>query len=267
MTVKRRKVGATGHGYAIDGARVPGVTSILSKTLPKGALTDWSARCAADEYINYRDELAALRLSEAHTRLHYAYKNDRDAAARRGTEVHRLAEALNNDESVTPPEELRGHVEAYRDFLDVMGVAPLVGGTELVVASRTHSYCGTADLVADLPRVMVGYQALAASRWLLEIKTTRSGVYPESALQATGYVNAEIYVHPDNPDDEQPMSQLGIERCGVVWVKSDAWEIRPVDTGPSAWAYFLHLRWLYDHADELDTWLGSAAAPAELEPA
>jgi len=53
----------------------------------------------------------------------------------------------------------------------------------------------------------------------------------------------------------------------VVWVKSDAWELRPVDTGLDTWTYFQHLRWLYDRRDDPDTWLGSAAAPAELEPA
>jgi len=267
MSVNRRKYGPTGHGYTIDGSKVPGVTSILRETLPKGGLTDWAARCAADEAIDCWEELAELRPSERHKRLHYAYKHERDTAARRGTEVHRLAEALNNDEDVTPPEELRGHVEAYRDFLDVMGVAPLVGGTELVVANRTHRYCGTADVVADLPRAMLGYQQLAAARWLLELKTSRTRVYPESALQATGYVNAEVFVHPDLPDVEQPMSLLGIERCGVVWIRSDSWELRPVDTGLDTWTYFLHLRWLYDHAADLDTWLGATAAPAELESA
>jgi len=268
MTVVRRKYGKTGHGYQIDGSKVPGVTSVLRETLPKSGLTDWAARCAADEAIDYWDELAGLRPSERHKRLHYAYRHERDAAAKRGTEVHRLAEALNNDEDVTPPEELRGHVESYRDFLDVMGVAPLVGGTELVVANRTYLYCGTADLVADLPRIMLGYQVLAPARWLLEIKTSRNRIYPESALQGCGYVNAEVYVHPDQPGIEQPMSALGIERCGVVWVKSDAWELRPVDTGLDTWTYFLHLRWLYDRRDDPDTWLGSAAAaPAELEPA
>jgi hypothetical protein len=266
MTVKRRPRGKTGHSYQIDGSKVPGVTSILGETLPKGGLTDWSARCAADEYIDFRDELAELRLSEAHDRLRTAYRHRRDEAAKRGTEIHRLAAALNDGEDVDPPEELRGHVETYRDFLDVMDVAPLVGGIELVVASRTFRYCGTADLVADLAPAVVAAETIPAARWLLELKSSRRAIYPDSALQGCGYVNAEVFVHPDHPDDEQPMDLLGIERCGVVWIKSDAWELRPVDVGPDTWTYFQHLRWLYDRRNDKDAWLGAAAAPAELEP-
>jgi hypothetical protein len=266
VTVKMRRYG-TGHAYYVDGAKVPGVTTVLGATMPKNALVDWAARKAADEVIDYWAELVELRPSERYNRVRGAHNRDRDRAARRGTEVHKLAEALNNDEPVTPPEELRGHVEAYRDFLDSVGVEPVQGATELVVASRTHRYCGMVDLIADLPAVFAGAELVPPSRWLLEIKTTRSGVFPESALQSCAYTRAEMYVHPDHPDDEQPMSLLGIQRCGVVWVKSDAWELRPVDTGEVIWSYFVHLRWLFDHADDLSGWVGNPAVPGPVEAA
>jgi hypothetical protein len=266
MTVKRRRYGRTGHGYAVDGSKVPGVTTILGDTLPKDGLTDWAARCGADEVIDYWDELAELRPSERHQRVHFAYRHDRDAAAKRGTEVHRIAEALNNwaegDPEVPVPEELAGHVDAYRDFLDTIRPAALLGGTELVVANRTLRYCGTADLVADLPALNAGDLAIPAARWLLELKTTRSGIWPESALQACAYFHAEVFVDPADPDDERRMDWLQIERCGVVWIKSDAWELRPVDTGPTTWDYFQHLRWLYDHQDDKPGWIGMTADPA-----
>jgi hypothetical protein len=268
MTVKRRKYG-TGHAYYVDGAKVPGVTTVLGATMPKSGLTDWAARKAADEAIDYWDELAGLRLSERHERLHHAYRHDRDKAAKRGTEIHKIAGAQVQGENPLVPEELQGHVEAYRDFLDTVEPVPLIGGIELVVASRTHRYCGTADLVADLPALTVDLDHIPACRWLLELKSTRSGIWPESALQASAYTNAEVFVDPAHPDDERPMEWLGIQRCGVVWIRSDAWELRPVDTGPSTFDYFTHLRWLYDRADTTDGWIGGSAAPApaELEPA
>ncbi len=37
-----------------------------------------------------------------------------DAAARRGTEVHRLGELLVDGQDVAKPEELAGHIDAYR---------------------------------------------------------------------------------------------------------------------------------------------------------
>jgi hypothetical protein len=270
MSVRRRKYG-TGHAYYVDDAKLPGVTTVLRETMPKAGLVDWAARKGADEVIDCWDELGALRPSQRHDRVHYAYRRDRDAAAKRGTEIHRIAEQLaQDDEPPLIPEELRGHVDAYRDFLASIGPVPLLGGTELVVASREHRYCGTADLVADLPSVALGTEIIPAARWLLELKSTRSGIWPESALQSSAYVNADVFVDPADPEHERPMSWLQIERCGVVWIRSDAWELRPVDTGPATWDYFLHLRWLYDRAESVDGWIGGTVAPgplAELEPA
>lgn len=260
MTIKRRRYGRTGHGYQIDGEKVPGVTTIIGATVPKN-LTDWAARSAADHAINYWDELAALLPSERHNRLHWAYRDDRDQAAKRGTEVHRLASGLAEGETVAVPDELAGHVEAYRDWLDT--AAPVVVATELVVASRAHRFCGQSDLVADLGDVLTEDQGvIPPGRWLIELKTTRSGVWPESALQATAYSRAEVYVHPDHPDDEQPMAALGIQHCGVVWIRSDTAELHPVDHSDAVWDYFTRLRWLYDRADDMPGWIGATAAAA-----
>lgn len=281
--IVRRRYGRSGHGYTLDGEKQPGVTTILGKTLPKDGLIDWAARTGADEAINNWAELAELPLMARHERIRYARNHQRDAAAHRGTEVHRLAAQLAELENgpepdadaleleldgellapdrpgIEVPDELAGHLESYRDWLDRFHVAPLTNGSELVVASRTHRYCGTADLVADLGDLYSDGELIRACRWLLELKTTSSGVYPESALQATAYRRAEVYVHPAEPEAEQPMEALGIVRAGVVWIKADGCELHPVDTTDSAWEFFLRLRWLYDHQDEKDGWIGSAA--------
>ena len=55
-----------GHSYELDGEKVPGVTTILSKGVPKPALVDWAARMAADYAINHWDELATQPLSDRH---------------------------------------------------------------------------------------------------------------------------------------------------------------------------------------------------------
>lgn len=268
MAVKRRKFG-TGHAYYVDGEKVPGVTTILKMT-PNSALVGWAGRVTAEYALDFWDELAEVKPSERLRRMQAARFDVRDKAARRGTEVHRLAEGLVAGDEVTVPDELAGHVEAYRDWLDA--VEPVPVATELVVASRTNRYCGTVDLIADLPPVMIGLELVPAARWLLELKTTAKGVFPESALQATGYRRAEVYVHPEHPDDEQPMDILGIERAGVVWIGSDTAELRPVDTGDEVWEFFLRLRWLFDRM-ELDAnrnlrlpshWIGTAASAAEL---
>jgi len=271
MTIQRRRAGS-GHAYYVDGEKVPGVTTIL-KVLPLN-LADWAARCAADYALDHWDELCDAKPSERHDLLRYARLKVKDAAARRGTEVHALADALTQplaegEEPPRVPPELVGHVEAYGRWLDQ--IQPAVLANELVVASRTFRFCGTADLVADLPELLCDFQVIPPARWLLELKTTASGVWPESALQATAYRHAEMYVHPEHPDVEQPMDLLGIERAGVVWIKSDSCELHPVDTSPELWEFFRHCRWMFDRM-EYDRgnvklpghWLSPVATTGEL---
>jgi hypothetical protein len=267
MTIKSRKFG-TGHAYYVDGEKVPGVTTVL-KVLPLN-LAGWAARTTAEYALDNWATLSDMTPSARLRAMEGARHGVRDRAARRGTEVHKLGEALVDGQEVKVPDELAGHVQAYRDWLDT--IQPAVIATELVVASRTHRYCGRADLVADLPELLIGPELIKPARWLLDLKTSASGVWPESALQATAYRNAEVYVHPDHPDDEQPMELLGIERAGVVWIKSDACELRPVESGFELWEFFQHCRWMFDRMEKSQTgdyrlpsgWLGSPATTGEL---
>lgn len=301
MTVKRRRVGVSGYSYTIDGTKAPGVTTVIGM-VPKN-LTDWAARTAADYAIDHWSELEAVPLSKRQKLIAEAHRVTRDAAGKRGTEVHKLGEALVAGEPVPVPVELAGHVEAYRDWLDAVEPKPVEGGTELLVASREHTYCGTGDLIADLPDVLAADgEFIPACRWLLDLKTAASGVWPESALQLTGYRRADVFgvplswcqecdeqtrvrtgprggqskceeCHPDRAGfEERPMAWLGIKRCGVVWIKSDTCELHPVDTGDEVWEFFLRLRWLYDRMETTRTgllmlprgWIGPAASIAPI---
>jgi hypothetical protein len=266
MTVKRRRYGKSGYGYTVDGEKVPGVTTIL-KQLPNDNLIKWAANATAAYALDHWDELSREPPSVKLTRLQKSRYEISSPAAKRGTEVHRLGAALSVGEEVLVPEELTGYVEAYRGFLDTIEPQPVQGATELAVASRTHRYCGTADLVADLPAVVCDGELIPACRWLLDLKTAKSGVWPENALQLCAYKHADVFVDPDEPDDERPMEWLQIARCGVVHIGSDDWELRPVDTGPEVWEFFQHLRWLHDQQDRMKEWVGGPVRVADLAPA
>ena len=225
-----------GHTYRLDGAHAPGVTNALNAGYPKPAIAQWAARAAADEVLDFWDELAELSPSDRRERVRTAPDRDRDAAARRGTEVHTFAEKLAAGEEVNVPDELVGHVDAYLRFVEEWDVRELL--VEAVIARRKPRYCGTLDLVADLAD---------GKRWLLDLKTTRSGVFSENALQLAGYRFADFYVDGDGL--EQPIP--AVDRAGVVWLRADrTYELVPVEAGEREFVLFRMVLEVARFADE-----------------
>ena len=244
--IKRRNYGR-GHGYTINGEKVQGVTTLLGNGLPKPALMNWAANVTAEYAVDHWAELTAMPMSKRLEKLKRARYDERDAAANRGTAVHTLAEKLASGQQVDVPEELAGHVESYVRFLDEWDPEPLL--IEGVVAHRAQRYCGTLDMVARM----------AGAVWLLDIKTSRSGIFPDMALQQALYRHAEVYVGPDGA--EHAMSELGIERSAAIHVRADGYDVVPLDTSERVFKDALHVLWIARMQDRMDEWRGEALTP------
>ena len=242
MTIEKRAYGR-GHGYKVDGRKMPGVTTILGKTMPKEALINWAANTTANYAVDNWESLTGLAPSKRLKALLEARFADRDQAANRGTEVHQLAEAYIRGDEIEVPDALDGHVRQYERFVKEHNVMPVA--VECVIANRTVGYCGTFDLVADL----------SGRRALLDIKTSRSGIFPETALQLTAYERAEVYL--DGNGDEQPMSSLGIQDVAAIHVTADGYQLIPIQNRDDIWSYYRHLAWIYYRQDEQVIWLGT----------
>lgn len=214
-----------GHWYRLDGEKVDGVTTVLSNGLPKPALVPWAAREVATFAVDNLETIANLKHDEAIDLLKGAHYRERDRGARRGTEVHRYAEHMINGEEVDVPEELVAHVDSYIKFLGDFDVQPVL--VEPVVGNRTHRWMGTADLVADLNDGL---------RRLVDVKTNRSGVFPDNVLQLAAYRNAEFYLDAYGREH----SMIPVDACAIIWVRADGYDLVPVDAGPAAYRIFRH---------------------------
>jgi hypothetical protein len=246
----RRYNRGKGHSYTIDGQPAIGVTTALD-VLGKPALINWAANITAGYAVDHWDELGELPISKRLDVLKGARYADVDQAARRGTEVHKLGEALVTGAEVEIPEALAGHAESYVRFLDEWEPKPLV--VEGVVAHRKWRYCGTSDLFAEM----------AGERWVLDIKTSRSGIYPETALQLAAYRWAEAYL--DENGDEQQVADLGITRAAAIHVRADAYDLIPLETGEDVFKDFLHILWCARMKDRMGSWRGDALTPPTKE--
>jgi hypothetical protein len=236
VSAARRIDRGRSHSYVLDGRPVLGVTTILSKALPKPALTAWAAREVAEFVASRREILTQLSDDELIDLCKGAPFRERDKAANRGTEVHQLAESLARGESVTAPEELAGHVESYLGFLEQF--KPSDALIERPVFNRTYRYGGTFDMLCSV--------AGLGEHCMLDIKTNRSGPFGEVALQMAGYGRAEFYV--DDNGEEQPMPP--IDFYGVIWVRGDGYDLVPYDVTEREWKTFLYciqVAWWTEH--------------------
>lgn len=251
MGETKRVARGKGHSYLLDGVQVPGVTTVLSKGFPKPALTNWAVKTAANLAVDQWDELAELPVTERLERIKKAPWEDRDAAANRGTEVHRIAEKLSIGERVDVPDELAGHVESAVRFLDEWDVRPAL--LERPVFNRTFSYAGTIDLVADLAD---------GSRRLIDYKTNRSGPFPEVALQLAAYRHAELYL-----DEEAEIPMPDVDGCAVCWIRADGYDLLPVEAGEAQLRMFRYVAMIAGFTDQpRDAVIGDALAPPEERP-
>lgn len=237
-----------GRQYFIDGERVPSVTTLIGDGLPKPALTKWAARTVANLAVDEWDELAGMPISERLKRLEAAPWTDRDRAAVRGTEVHKLAERLVAGEEVDVPDALHGHVDACVKFLDDWNVQPVV--VERPVFSRRWRYGGRPDLFATLGD---------GRRLLIDWKTNRSGPFGDTAFQLAGYRYAEVYL--DGRNQEQPIPE--VDACAVIWLRADGYDAYPYEAGPEVHRQFLYIAATARAAEAARDYRGAAWNPPE----
>lgn len=240
---------AKGH-YYVDGAgtRVPGVTTICGN-LPKDALINWAAATTAAAAVDQWDELAKLKPAARLKKLEGARWAERDAAARRGTEIHALGERLVKGEPVEVPDELAGYAQAYARFLDVFQVRPV--HVEFGVASYRHGYAGTGDLIADVVIPRIGKK-----RMLLDLKSSRSGIFGDVALQLSAYRYADVILD-GQAEEEMPE----VDDCAGVHIRGDGADLVPVTTNPEIHRSFLYLQQVGRFVDISRDLVGAPIAP------
>ena len=178
-----------------------------------------------------------------------------DSASNRGTEIHKVAEALHLGEVIDYDEFLEPWVVQYRRFLEEHRPEFLLA--EAPVYNMTWRYAGTLDGVAviDGKKVVVDIKTTAHTPTAVNRKgkpRTRPP-FPEVALQLTLYRRAELvglladrkeiqyrryYVYdPEAHAEPMPEAEGGV--CIVV--SPEDYMVVPVDTSERIWTYCRHV--------------------------
>ena len=267
-----RKNAGSSHSYLLDGAKVPGVTTVIG-ILDKPALVNWAAR----ETASYADanwaRLSEMRSGDRIPLMEKARYNTNRKAVVKGNRIHNLGEQLANGKTVDVPLDIRPQVEAYAKFLDGWDLTTVA--TETPVCSTEWGYAGTFDLIAESPRF---------GRALMDIKTGK-GVYSEVALQLNAYANCDLRLVGEEVTGPRggvktewlEASLPSIDSLLVAHVLEDSVEMVPVKLDPAIFEAFLHMLeifetwhkrtdWSYRDEESYSPPIGKPIYPEDLAP-
>lgn len=247
------------HTYFLDGKKIPGVTTLIGKGIPKPALSYWAARTVAEYVIGNPEAVEQLRAmgeGPAIAALKGIPWAKRDKAAIQGTDVHALAEKVIHGDEVEVPDHLLAHVQGYVRWLEEFDVQPVL--TEQPVASRKWRYGGKFDAI-----VTIGRGRWAGRSPLLDWKTS-SGVYGETALQTAAYASAEFFA----PDENTEIPMPEIDCTGVVHITEGGTTLHPLAHDAEQLAehfrIFTHAAWLAERVEQIKGLVGEPmTVPAE----
>jgi hypothetical protein len=265
VKIQRKQAGRNHYYVDLDagGERVTGVTTTTGNGLPKPALLNWAADATAEYAVDNWAALTQLSISERMKKIKGGRYEKRDAAAAKGTAVHKLAERLVAGEKVTIPDGIRGYVEACVRFLDEFDLQ--ADFVEAVVYSEANRHVGTCDLIGrvllpDMPE----YDHIARddegySAGLFDWKTSKSGIFGDVALQLAPYRHSEFLVHPET-GDAIPMPEVDFT-AGIHLRPDGTYSFVPLTTDEDVYRDFLYVKEVARVVDGLRDLVGEPIVP------
>lgn len=225
----------------ITKTEVPGVSSIVDM-MPKGALTPWASRLAAEYAVANRNEIDELLTQPngekvAIEKIKNASHRYAQSKARQGTDVHHytetIARAIQNGTKPRAegmPEGITPYLKNYVRFLREFDVEPVM--LESVVWDEKVGYAGRLDMACRL-------KSISDDLVIVDTKSGASGVWDSVSLQQTAYRYAEFY-WDEEEDVLKPMPE--IVGAYALWLRPEGFALIPVDTTEVEWEQFQRLR-------------------------
>ena len=213
-------------------------------TVKKAAGKDWSnvsLERAAKYLADKRHELDGMNAGEILGRLKEVNRAGLSRAGERGTEIHRIAEAVADGQELmtaTIP-DAAPYVPALRAFMEDHQPEWLL--SEVVAINRSVGYGGTLDAVVQLGR----------QRFIIDWKTRSKehGAYAEEGWQLAAYARCDYIIFTENGRAvRRPFPD--VDGALIVSITTDGYRLFPVDTA-KAWDGFKALRsfWSFAQAD------------------
>lgn len=212
--------------------KVPSVTSVLDM-MPAPYLRKWNSKItamSAIENLAYVNEVAAKSKTRAIEWLKGAPDRELSKAADMGDRVHKVLEDLINDPLFEVEDDLTPYVDGFYQFCDRFEPEWLF--IERPIFSVTHLYAGSFDAICKIKN----------KNYILDFKTTRSGISSKVAMQLAAYARADVMFNDENEEIEMPHIDAG----AALWLRPDKWAFQPLRIDDDVFHTFLSLRRVFE---------------------
>jgi len=223
---------------------VQGVTTLLSKGLPKPALPPWAAKSVAEYVADNPDAVRQMLDTMGRESIVGALKGVPSRQARRGRRTRHRASTTWPSASSTArksrcPRRYAGYVQGYVDWLDAWAAEPILTRAGLCVAEvalcrhvrrRSSLPCGRARRTDLASRLEDKSRRLRRSR-----RSWRPTPTPTSISTRTGQ------------EQEIP----AVDGLGVVHITPTGTDLYPVADPSSAWKVFTRIRYVAKQVDAI----------------
>lgn len=229
-----------GRFYVWEGEKYWSVTTIIDGGTPKWALINWAKKFTAEYAVEHFDAFEALVKDDPMAAVDWLKRASNrmvSVAGAVGSAVHEAAEAHVLGRPMPPwePEVKPYMVNGFLPFLQDW--KPEFEAVEAPVFSKTHRYAGTLDNILTID----------GTKLLTDYKTSKSGIWPDTALQLAAYRFAESYIGlPDG--DMEPLPE--VDGAVAIHLRPNGYSLIPVRADREVFEAFLFIREVFRWQEE-----------------
>ncbi|MFD8316194.1 hypothetical protein [Kitasatospora purpeofusca] len=261
MTDPRQAVATERGRYYEDPSGGPpliSVTNVLDHSVNKPILIPWATKVVTNYVFEQLPRITTAARTGPEEIIKEIKKQPelaREAAADRGSRVHKRAEAHLLGQP-TPVEEDTEVLPYFRQFLkwvaewDLDPAKDLVAA-EVTVANRALGYAGTLDMLIQLPTGRT--PRTRRQLWLVDIKTSATQpstrIWSEYPLQLAAYRYAPTIWTPDGSDAPMPR----VHGAAILNLRQRRHNLIPVPANRRAFRAFRSALVVAQHLQEAET--------------
>lgn len=191
----------------------------------KPPLEWWKINQIVDYAVDRRESWEQLDARAAKDLLKREPLRQARSAATIGTDAHSVIEDLAAGHEVERTETNGWVLDAWKSFVDEFAITVLE--SEAVAWNPGDGYAGRMDLMvsASLPAATrATYELPDPATLIVDVKSSRSGIYAETAMQCCAYAMSPTLLREDGTREDMPE----IHGTAALWVRPHGWALHPL---------------------------------------